>query len=521
MGAVRNVLFIMADQLRWDYLGCCGHPTIRTPNIDRLAGSGVLFDRGYVQSPVCGPSRMSFYTGRFVSSHRSTWLQVPLPLSEVTFGDYLRAGGRDLHLVGKSHFFPDQKGIDRLGGLTDPERRGIAIEGGFEVLVRDDGIFGHGPVDTSYARYLRSKGYISDNPWHDFANSAEGPNGEILSGWEMRYARQPARVADADGETAFMTDRAIDFIDEKGDAPWCMHLSYIKPHWPYVVSAPYHEMYDEADIVALNRAPERPDHPVHRAFCERIDGRTFLRDEVRAEVIPIYMGLISQLDAHIGRLLDHLEAVDQFDHTLIIFTSDHGDYLGDHWLGEKEMFHDASVRMPLIIRDPRTEADGRRGEVSHALVQGVDVLPTVLDALNLPVPAEAVEGISLIPMVHDQRAEPLSRLVFSEIDYAFHSDIRAALNRPLDGCRGYMVFDGRWKYVLWEGFEPQLFDLQHDPREQVDLGQDPLRGAERERLHEALFAWIRGLKARTTVTHQFVEEWQEKAMASGIRPAVW
>ena len=107
MGKVKNILFIMADQLRWDYLGCTGHPAPLTPNLDGLARRGMLFDRCYVQSPVCGPSRMSFYTGRYVSSHRSTWIFVPLPLSERMLGDYLAADGRDLTLIGKSHFFPD------------------------------------------------------------------------------------------------------------------------------------------------------------------------------------------------------------------------------------------------------------------------------------------------------------------------------------------------------------------------------------------------------------------------------
>ncbi len=520
MSAVRNVLFIMADQLRWDYLGCTGHPTIKTPNIDRLASRGTVFDRGYVQSPVCGPSRMSFYTGRYVSSHRSTWIQVPLPLSEVTLGDYLRAAGRDLTLIGKSHFFPDTASIARLGGLSDAERRNIALEGGFEVLVRDDGVFGDGPVDTQYANYLRAQGYDSPNPWHDFANSAEGPNGEILSGWNMRHSRQPARVDDAHGETAYMTDRALEFIAGQGGEPWCVHLSYIKPHWPYIVSAPYHEMYSKADIPPVNRG-KAPRHPVHKAFADRDESRAFMRDAVRDEVVPIYMGLVTQLDAHIGRLLDRLEEMGRLDDTLILFTSDHGDYLGDHWLGDKEMFHDASVRVPIILYDPRPEADPRRGAVSHALVQGVDILPTMLDVLGLPVASEAVEGISLLPMLADPAAEPAARHVFSEMDYAFHADVRAALGRPVDGCRGYMVFDGRWKYVLWEGLEPELFDLETDPGELSDLAGDAAHAGTCARLHAALFDWIRGLKARTTVSHDFVEGWQARALASGIRPGIW
>ena len=143
-GPVKNVLFIMVDQLRWDYLGCTGHPSLQTPNLDQRAGRGGLFDLTYVQSPICGPSRMSYYTGRYVSSHRSTWLMVPLPLSERTMGDYLRENGRNLSLIGKSHFLPDRNSIERLGGLSDPDRSEYAMEGGFENIARDDGILAAG-----------------------------------------------------------------------------------------------------------------------------------------------------------------------------------------------------------------------------------------------------------------------------------------------------------------------------------------------------------------------------------------
>ncbi len=523
MSATKNILFIMADQLRWDYLSCTGHPTLATPNIDRLAARGVLFDRTYVQSPVCGPSRMSFYTGRYVASHRSTWLFVPLPLSERTMGDYLAAAGCDLTLVGKSHFFPDVATIDRLGGSADRDKAALALEGGFEVVVRDDGVFGHGRIETDYANYLRRHGYDSDNPWHDFANSAEGPEGEILSGWHLRYAREPARVPDEHGETAYMTDRAIEFIDRKGDAPWCLHLSYIKPHWPYVVSAPYNTLYGPGDALPVNRHDDEraSDHPVYRAFMERDESRAFMRDEVRDTVVPIYMGLIKQLDDHIGRLIDHLEAAGRLDDTLIVFTSDHGDYLGDHWLGEKEMFHDASVRVPLILVDPSAAADGTRGTVDHRLVESIDLAPTFMEALGIAPAGEALEGRSLLPVTRGTQGSDWRDATFSEIDYAFHRDVREALDRPIDLCRGAMVFDGRYKYVHYEGFPPQLFDLEDDPQELIDRGVDGAYADVRARLHERLFRWQRTLKQRTTVDDAFVDRWQAEANAGGVIVGQW
>ena len=195
MGQVKNILFIMADQLRADYLGCYGHPSIETPTIDALAKRGVLFSRAYCQSPVCGPSRMSFYTGRYVFSHGATWNNVPLRLGELTIGDYLRPLGYRVAVVGESHFEPDQEGMARVGLTSSSEQMTLFSQGGFEPWERDDQLHPDQSVDPNlaYNVYLRAHGYDGENPWHTYANSAEGPDDEILSGWYMRNARLPAR----------------------------------------------------------------------------------------------------------------------------------------------------------------------------------------------------------------------------------------------------------------------------------------------------------------------------------------
>ena len=200
-----NILFLMVDQLRFDYLGCAGHPTIRTPNIDALARRGVRFDRTYVQSPICGPSRMSFYTGRYVRSHGATWNNVPLRAGEMTLGDHLRPLGMDAVLCGKTHMTPDLEGLERLG--IDPESRvGRRIaECGFDVWERHDGEFPEAMdnAPSSYQDYLRSNGYEAANPWHEWANSGEGKDGSLLSGWLLKYASEPARVPNEHSETAW------------------------------------------------------------------------------------------------------------------------------------------------------------------------------------------------------------------------------------------------------------------------------------------------------------------------------
>ncbi len=220
MGKVRNILFIMCDQLRWDYLSCYGHPHLHTPHIDGLAAKGVRFDRCYVQSPVCGASRMSTYTGRYVHSHGASWNFVPLKAGEMTIGDHLRPLGVRAALCGKTHMRADSAGMARLG--IDPDSLiGVRIsECGFDPFERDDGIHprsGHDPYPR-YNEYLRDNGFDGENPWEDWANSAVDEDGRVVSGWFLKYASRPARVPDEHSETPYITRRAIDFMKSAGRA---------------------------------------------------------------------------------------------------------------------------------------------------------------------------------------------------------------------------------------------------------------------------------------------------------------
>jgi arylsulfatase A-like enzyme len=523
MTKVKNILFVMYDQLRADYLGCYGHPSIETPHMDGLAAQGLRFTRAYCQSPVCGPSRMSFYTGRYVTSHGATWNNVPLRVSEKTIGDYLRPLGYRVAVVGESHFPPDLDGMRRVG-LSPESEIGILIgEGGFEPWERDDQLHPDTSpdLDFNYNRYLRQQGYASENPWHDFANSAQGPNGEILSGWYMRNAHLPARVAEEHSETAYFTTRAIDFIKDAGEQPWCLHLSYMKPHWPYIAPAPYHQIYGDNDVLPVNRSAEelQAPHPVIAAFMNHDDSKAFRDESQRRHVIPTYMGLIKQLDDHLGRLLRFLEETGQKDQTLIVLTSDHGGYLGDHWLGEKELFHEEAVRIPLIVFDPSIAADATRGMQSAALVEGIDLLPTFLDVVEQPPLPHLLEGRSLLPLLHGETVA-WRDTAFSEHDFGF-MEARRELGLHPSQARSYMACTDRWKYVLFEGFRPQLFDLATDPHELKDLGEDPDYEAVRHDLHERLFTWFRTRAIRTTISDETVEQRTNTARARGIIIEIW
>ncbi|GAP36176.1 alkaline phosphatase family protein [Piscinibacter sakaiensis] len=522
---VRNVLFIMADQLRWDYLSCAGHPTLRTPNLDALAQRGVRFDRAFVQGPVCGASRMSTYTGRYVTSHGSAWNFVPLSVGQKTLGEHLRPHGLRCAVVGKTHVEPDLDGARRLGLDPSTGAGRLAMEGGFEPWERDDGIWppGFKVEGNRYCDWLRGLGYTGDNPWHDHANSALGPQGELLSGWEMRHARRPARVAEPHSETAYTTQRAIDFIDEQGDRPWLLHLSYIKPHWPYVAPAPYHAMYGPQDILPAVRseAERRDPHPVMRGFQQTPPSLSFARDEVRETVIPTYMGLVRQLDDQLGRLFDHLRASGRERDTLVVFTSDHGDYLGDHWLGEKELFHDTIVRVPLIVVDPRPQADAARGRTVDALVESIDLLPTFLDALGLPPAPQWLEGRSLQPWLAGETPADWRDAVFSENTYAFRDPVRLPLGRAVEDCQMTMLRTERWKYVHVDGLRPQLFDLAADPQELDDRGADPALAGVREALAARLVEWLRRRRRMPTIHPDDIAAWNRRELDAGIRIGEW
>jgi arylsulfatase A-like enzyme len=523
---VKNILFVMCDQLRADHLSCFGHPTLKTPNLDALAARGVIFDRAYVQSPVCGPSRMSYYTGRYVHSHGASWNFVPLKAGEMTIGDHLRPLGMRSVLVGKTHMRADLAGMSRLG--IDPASTiGIRIaECGFDPYERDDGIHpysGHDP-DPSYNDYLRKQGFGGDNPWESWANSTVDDEGRIRSGWFLKYSNRAARVPDEHSETPYITRRAMDFITEAGEQPWCMHLSYIKPHWPYIVPEPYASMYKPEDALPVVRSEgERQDpHPVYGAMMNHRVSRTFSREGVRDAVMPGYMGLIKQIDDQLGELFRFMEARGLMETTMIVFTSDHGDYLGDHWMGEKDLFHEPVIRAPLIVYDPDPRADVTRGTRCDALVEAVDIAPTFLDTCGGVAVPHVMDGRSLRPLLFGKRPGDWREHVVCEYDYAFQ-DSRIELGTPSRDAWLRMIFDGRWKYVLAEGYRPMLFDLASDPHEFVDLGAAPEHERERQRLHEALFRWARQPRQRVTIPDGAIEsmEIQPRISEGGILIGYW
>ena len=509
----------MCDQLRWDYLSCSGHPTLETPNIDALAARGVRFERAYAQAAVCGPSRASFYTGRYMNSHGVYWNAVPLRPTEWTLADYLAPAGMSTVLVGKCDLHQDQSALKRLG--LDAQPPAAVCDGGFTTYIRDDGIHLDSKQTTTsaYNRWLAARGYAGDNPWHNWVNSVDDGSGGASSGWMLKNSGKPARVKAEDSETPYTTRCAMDFIDRAGAQPWCLHVSFNKPHWPYIAPAPYHSMYAGDAILPAARSTTDGDHPVRAAFMEYRGSKHLSDDAKRAPVAGAYMGLVNQIDAGVGELVGHLEKSELLADTLIVFTSDHGDYLGDHHLCEKYLLHDASVRIPLIVVDPRLEADGTRGSVSSSLVEAIDLVPTFADAAGADLPRERLEGRSLCPLLNGTEND-WRELAFAESNYG-GNPARSKLGLSPAEAHCWMVTDGRHKYVLHQRFEPELYDLDADPDELRDLAGNPEQAATQARLHEALFAWFRRPAQLTTVDEATILRRAETVVSSGIKICWW
>ncbi len=531
----KNILFIMFDQLRFDYLSCYGHPTLHTPNIDSIAKKGVKFTNAYVQSPVCGASRMSYYTGRYVHSHGAAYNNFPLKVGEQTLGDHLRKIGVDTWLIGKTHMKVDSDGLNRLGIKQDSVIGARIAECGFDIFVRDDGLWAEGPdgfycdLDSPYNEYLKSRGYSGENPWASHANAGLTDEEELASGWFMQNARLPANIHESDSETPWLTTQMINFLklenekDPNKRKPWLVHLSYIKPHWPYIVPAPYHSMYNPEDILpAVRKESETGQgaHPIYKAFTENIIGKAFQKDEVRKEVIPAYMGLIKQCDDQMGRLFKYMENNGFKENTMIVICSDHGDYLGDHWLGEKDLFHEPSVKTPLIIYDPSSNADATRGTTNNELVESIDLAATFIAYQKELIPNHILEGRSLLPFLNNSQIENWRKFVVSEYDYST-SGIPEKLNVATKDARLFMIFDGRYKLIHAQGgFLPMLFDLKNDPKELNDLGSGKDINEEikkhLDRLYGYLAEWARRSSQRNTLSDREIELMRGKGPSRGI-----
>lgn len=528
MSKQKNILFIMLDQLRWDSLSCYGNTVVDTPNIDRVADKGVRYTNAYVQGTSCGNSRASYYTGRHVRSHGATWNDWPFRIDEWTLADYLKPTDLELVLLGKTHMKPDLESMKRLHIDPQSELGRYLSNAGFVAGEHDDGLHPEGPlgkystVEPRYNQYLREQGFEGANPWLQWANSGLDQNSVVRNGFYMENAALAARLPAELTETAYMTDRALETMAALGTKPWCIHLSYIKPHWPYIAPAPYHQLYRGAEMpAAIKHESERVSpHPIYEQFMQLGVAKAMSDDAKRAFVLPTYYGLIKQIDDELGRLFQYLDNNQLAEDTLIVITADHGDYFGDHWLGEKDLFHEAAVKVPLIVYDPSAAADGSRGRVCTDLVAAIDLIPTFLDYLQVPIPEHRLEGQSLLTAIHNKAEHQAKDYVVSEADYG-RLPVAKALGRDPFNARMTMLFDGDYKFIHCPGFRPMLFDLVNDPNEFQDLGADAAYQSVRNRMTEQMLDWSALLKNRSSVSIDMYQSHMGKSLQQGIIPGFW
>jgi arylsulfatase A-like enzyme len=488
-----NFLFFIADQLRADHLGCYGNPVVRTPNIDALARDGFVADRLYVASPICMPNRASLMTGRMPSLHGVRHNGIPLSLRATNFVELLRAAGYRTGLVGKSHLqnmtgnaplWPSDSAT-RLacearaaeGGRYDQEwkpnwrdRPGHDLDlpfYGFETvrltIEHGDDIEGH------YRRWLRAQAPDCDRLIGP-ANAIPTPGlalYEARQAWRTRLpeALHPTRYC------ALMSEEFLAAAASEG-RPFFLMCSFADPHHPFTPPGAYWDLHDPAAIALPPsfRAANRPPPHVAQLLSERDQGRAVKHTpqlfactaREAKEAIALNYGSISFIDDAVGRVLARLEALGLAGDTVVVFTADHGDFMGDHQLLLKGPIHYRGlVTTPFIWRDPAGAA--RR---SAALASTIDIAPTILARAGVAA-FNGIQGRSLAALMAGMAATHHDALVIEEEGQRRH------MGFP-DRIRMRSLVTPRHRLSLYDGAAwGELYDLEADPDEMVNLWDDP------------------------------------------------
>lgn len=369
-----NILLITLDQFRGDCLSCAGHPVVRTPNLDRLAADGVRLARHYSQSSPCSPGRASLYTGMYQLNHRVVANGTPL---DARFDNLAKAGRRAGYrptLFG----YTDQAVDPRETDGPDDERL-QSYEGvlpGFDVEV-----FLKPSEARIWTEWLRGHGH------------------DVSDDWEAGLESEPERPAEH-SMSAFLTGRFLEWMDRQ-EGPWFAHISQLRPHSPYAAAGEFSRLYDPATIPPPI-APMANRHRLHERLMRHPLMAAPTDPAEMAALQAQYFGMVSEADHQLGRIWDALEASGQWDDTLILVVSDHGEMLGDHGLMQKAAWFEQSHHILGVMRDPRP--DKARGVVVEEFTENVDILPTLCEAMGLDVPLQC-DGVPLTPFL-DGRTPP-------------------------------------------------------------------------------------------------------------------
>jgi len=493
-----NFVCIVTDQHRADHLGCAGNSVLQTPNLDRLAAQGVRFERAYVNNPLCMPARATFFTGRTPRGHGVRTNGIPLDYGVPTMTEALRLAGYRTHAVGKIHLrpfgTPNGRRVEELDPQEFPESRALWDNGRVQALPqpyygleRVEFAGGHGSwMWGDYVTWLRGQRADGFDLLQPQAGAKTPHNAE--QAWKSALPEELHH-------SRWAADRSIEFLKDAAgqNKPFFLWCSFPDPHHPYCPPAPWSNMYDPEDVLLPKRREGELDDlpPFFKEVYEKgipLSGRfgaTRMLDEQLREILALTYGMISLFDRHLGRILDALDQTGLRQNTVVMFMSDHGDLMGDHWLINKGPFHfDGLLKVPFLWSWP---GQFQSGLVSSALASHLDFAPTILALAGagipegpVPLKAEAPQrapawpGLSLVPLL---RAEDESAreavVVENDEDYL--------------GLRLRTLVTDRYQLTVYSGESyGELFDLEEDPNQVHNLWGS----AAHRTLRESLEDWL-------------------------------
>jgi choline-sulfatase len=460
----KNILLLMSDQHRPHALGADGNPYARTPNLDALARSSVRFDSAYCSNPVCVPSRASLLTGLYTHNHGALNNSIPWPFEKKTIAHHLGRAGYMTGLIGKMHFVDAQThGFDYHLDFNDwyqylgPKTKLYADE-----LSRANSGSGMPQIDALW----RDAG----DPWKD-ARTLDDRQGFVHVG-------RASRIPEQDHFESFVARESVRFLKNHGRRqPFFLISSFLKPHDPFMPAGRFAAMYKPEDMKLPDSWGKVDLSNVPREIADSIrkNGPTpELADAEQAKKrIALYYANLAQMDDCLGKVLAALRELDLEKDTIILYTTDHGEMLGEHGLWQKFVFYEPSAGVPLIVRVPGlTPADAR----SKTPVSQVQVLPTLLELCRVPAPSD-LDGESF--------ARDLS-----EPGRTRDTTVYSEYNLGNDRAK-YMIRRGDFKYNYYKSDTPELYDLRHDPSEMRNLASSPEHRAKVEEMKGQLFAWHR------------------------------
>lgn len=467
-----NILLITSDQQHWNTIGAF-NSEIATPNLDRLVRSGTTFDRAYCANPTCTPTRASIVTGRYPSQHGAWTLGTKLSESEVTVGELLSADGYTTALVGKAHFQPlatsvEYPSIEAYPVLQDLDfwRTFSGPFYGFDQVELARNHTSEPHVGQHYALWLEEKGCEN---WREYF---QPPTGSLDP-----HARHRWSIPEEYHYDAWIAERSRAVIQQAHDdgSPFFLWSSFFDPHPPYLVPEPWDSLYDPELLTIPAGIPgEHGNNPPHFGLTQ-LDAPDFsdwaesghgiqgfrshrLADREHQQSVATYYAMISLMDKYIGTILDKLDELGIAEETLVVFTTDHGHFFGQHGLQAKGAFHyEDLIRVPLIVSMPGTVPEGRR---SSAIQSHVDLAPSFLAFADVDTPRE-MTGVAQASVWQGDSSSARDHAVCE-----FHHEPSTV------NLRTYV--NERYKVTVYQGQEyGELFDLVEDPGEFRNLWDDP------------------------------------------------